>query len=178
MQAELATVIDGQGIADHYDKATSEVYHSTVFETDEEYKLWLQKVTLDKLQMSEEHSLADVGGGSGEFSAALRSHQQFKKLLLVEPSADMIFKETKDGKKLQRCPQVDQPIVKTAGDWGVDCDDEKLDRIMIKFAVHHIPNWEEVFKTFRTNKLAANGRVVILTRNKTDIDYPFFEAAK
>ena len=163
-------MLEGQEISDHYSKVI-DVYNSTPFETDEAYKQWVQQVTLDQLQMTAEHSLADVGGGSGEFSGALRRQMAFKKLLIVEPSAEML-------EAAHRNLQVDSAIIKTAEEWGADTTGDKLDRIMIKHAVHHVPKMHEAFSLLRANKLARDGRLLIVTREKFDHDFPFFDAAK
>lgn len=111
-----------------------------------------------------------MGGGSGDFSGELRQKHAFKKLLIVEPSAEMLDAAHNN-------PQVDEAVTMTAEEWGADTTGDKLDRIMVKFAVHHLPEMPNTFKLLRLNKLEKDGRLLIITRPQFDIDLPWFEAA-
>lgn len=158
-------------IDDHYSSVRA-FYYTTPMETDPLYQEWIEKTHIDQFEMKPEYSVADLGGGAGEFSVSLRKRVNFKRLVVVEPSAGML-------EPAHSNPMIDAAVQQGAREWAEDAEGEKFDRILVKFCIHHFKDTPTIMKLLRANKLVNGGQMLVCMREKTDINYPFFnDAAK
>ena len=88
----------------------------------------------------------------------------------VDPSASM----------LEACERKDVAFVQSDARAYVDgLEPKKLDRVLLKEVVHHFADDELASICAGLHKtLDQNGRVVVCTRPRDDVEYPFFEAAR
>ena len=152
----------------HY-KKISEKYHSAFFYSGE-YESWQINLILKHLDLSENHRLADIGGGTGRFASLIYEKGGLKyPVTCVDPSADM----------LQRACKLKgvHTICSDAVEFCLGKDDIIYDRILMKEVVHHLTE-KELKNTFSAlqNKISKNGYLVICTRPH-DVEYPFFQEA-
>jgi ubiquinone/menaquinone biosynthesis C-methylase UbiE len=115
--------------------------------------------------------VADVGGGTGNFTAALAEQLKLgdgEHILCVDPFEEML----KHAYVHQ--PQV-QPVLLGAVEFSQT--DQTLDCILLKEVIHHIPKveWGTLFSgCFK--QLHGGGKVVIVTRPQ-EVEYPLFPRA-
>lgn len=145
----------------HY-AAVAAHYSRALFYSEGPYRWW-QLGMLTSTIGEGRRKLADVGGGNGQFGrdlAALTGGD----VTLVEPSAAMVG---------------DAPAyIGGAHDWASTDDDDDYDVVLLKEVAHHLEDRVALYRKLRTRKMAKDGVLVIVTRPRHDIDYPFFDAAK
>lgn len=158
----------------HY-TAVRAVYDSAPFYAPGPYEQWLIARCLERIALQPAHALADIGGGSGVFSAKLKAAAGARWLSVVEPSAEMLLGAEANA-------LVDEVVTAGALEWAeaTSSDGRRSDRVLLKEVVHHIAADERarVFSLLRERRLAAEGQVTIVTRPQRDIDYPLFAAAR
>lgn len=110
-------------------------------------------------------TLADVGCGTGNFSAVLRDTAGIA-VTGVEPSAEMAKKGLEHGMEI---------TVADALDWAKD-DGPAFGAILLKEVRHHFTDPATVYQGL-TAKIQPAGRLISVTRPDDPIGYPFFEAA-
>jgi len=173
---------DGSGdettlISSHY-QSVRKTYEAALFYSPGPYNNWLCSVVLAALNLRPGHcTLADVGGGTGMFTAMLKSSIGAGTFVVVEPSESMISGAQK---------HVDHAICADAEAWALGNVDGgqcpvHFDRVLVKEVVHHLGDGnarERIFRALRTNRLLPGGTITIVTRPQRDIDYPFFAAAR
>lgn len=154
----------------HYERVAAE-YSKALFYSEGPLKLWQVGVLAKALGPVGCGRFADVGGGDGMFGMALAGALgDDVEVTLVEPSAAMVASNTREKPSLTL--NVD------GASWAASSDDGRYDRVLMKEVVHHLEDRPRLFRAIRENKLKEGGAIVIATRPKFDIDYPFFEAAK
>ncbi|MBT4002338.1 MAG: class I SAM-dependent methyltransferase, partial [Chloroflexi bacterium] len=89
---------------------------------------------VDVLELSNEVSLLDVGGGTGRVSSDLRKH--VSNLYLVDLSLTMLGEAKKKGI---------QDLSSTSSE-NLPFQSNSIDRIMVMDALHHFPNQEKVIE--------------------------------
>lgn len=154
----------------HYDDI-AEGYQDAFFYTDgSDYNTWYVEVVTEALALSSQDKLVDIGGGTGNFTAALAEHSGLRqKPLNVEPFEEMVKKSP---------PSLDT-LQLDAHAFATDAKaNHSYDRLLMKEVVHHIEA-DKLGETFTgiCSQLKPGGRVLIVTRPSKDIEYPFFKAA-
>ena len=170
-------------LASHYGGVRS-VYEAAPFYAPGPYEAWLTLACAQRMELASSHSLADLGGGSGAFATKLKQAASARWLSIVEPSASMLA-------GAEASSDVDSAICADALGWASSTEDgdgsvasrgmpARYDRILLKEVVHHFADSDRplVFRRLRENRLAADGRVLIVTRPQHDIAYPLWEAAR
>ena len=159
--------------APHYAEATASSYEEAFFYREGPYQDWLLSCVLERLSLSPDHAFADVGGGTGSFTAALAAAAGLRRpSLCVDNSADMLrLASTRPGvaplclAALSFAPRPASP-------------GELLDRVLLKEVVHHLPvsDAPELYRGLAA-QLAPGGLLLTVTRPQT-VDYPLFSAAR
>lgn len=121
--------------------------------------------------------LADVGGGSGHVAMSLSqlAHSPTgggsEFITVVEPSESL--RTLAQAKSIRTSPL-------DAVTWACSSDEvEVFDRILMKEMIHHVPSQETntMWSSILQSRLSRGGRVCVITRPQTGIDYPFFARA-
>ena len=166
------TLITKRGMAatkTHYDRVAAS-YHDAYFYSDA-YEMWQRDEVLRRLQLQPHHRVADIGGGTGRFVGLLKDAAGLATTpICVDPSASM----------LEACDRKDVAFVQSDARAYVDgLEPKQLDRVLLKEVVHHFADDELASICAGLHKtLDQNGRVVVCTRPRDDVEYPFFEAAR
>ncbi|KAJ8603857.1 hypothetical protein CTAYLR_000315 [Chrysophaeum taylorii] len=153
----------------HY-AAVATRYSSAMFYAEGPFKQWQVGCLIRALELARGHRLADVGGGSGVFAAAMARAVGGVSVTLVEPSAAMIESGGKEA-------SISRKVCADGAAWAATAED-RHDRILLKEVVHHMSDRSACFRAMRTRKLTADGVLVVATRPRSAIDYPFFDAAR
>jgi trans-aconitate methyltransferase len=145
-------------------------YESAFFYESGPYQDWLLREILAELQLQPSSRLADVGGGTGNFTAALAAAAQLSlPALCVDNAPDMLAVASTRSGLSTVCADA---LTFSARD-GVT-----YDRCLLKEVVHHIPS--DDFAKLYTGiacQLAPGGLVLTVTRPQ-EVDYPLFAAAR
>ena len=153
----------------HYDRVAAS-YHDAYFYSDA-YEMWQRDEVLQRLELQPHHRVADIGGGTGRFVGLLKDAAGLATTpICVDPSASM----------LEACERKDVAFVQSdARAYVDDLPPKALDRVLLKEVVHHFGDDELASICAGLHKtLEQNGRVVVCTRPRDDVEYPFFEAAR
>mmetsp|Transcript_7802 Transcript_7802/g.23020 ORF Transcript_7802/g.23020 Transcript_7802/m.23020 type:complete len:286 (+) Transcript_7802:3-860(+) len=179
---------------DNHYQAVAKVYSLAVFyDPTGPFVKWQKARLAEIMQLKPGDSLADVGGGTGQFALNVATAAGLKPtdVMVVEPSAAMLFGEGEDEEAGgDNCddakPGEPARIHLGAQEWcnlavgaaeagpaaGFGC-------VLLKEMVHHLDvPLPGLFRAMRERRLAEGGRVVIVTRPQTDTDYPFFDGAQ
>ena len=182
-----------------YDPAT---YGAALFYEDGEYKDWMLNMCAKSLSASASSKLetattttastallrlADLGAGTGDFSALLgeRLGTDKKHITCVEPQAE--FCEEIRSRDLSAVQQTASAFCQAATG-APDDDAYKFDVVLLKEAIHLVPATErlDVFRAIRgmltgsggcSGRPESSSRLLIVTRpSRTEL--PFFDAAR
>ena len=179
-----------------YDPAT---YGAALFYEDGEYKEWMLNMCTKCLSASASSDpetavtastallrLADLGAGTGDFSALLggRLGTDKEHITCVEPQAE--FYEEIRSRDLSAVQQTASAFCQAAAA-APDADAYKFDMVLLKEAIHLVPAAErlDVFRAIRGMLTGSGGssghpessRLLIVTRPATT-ELPFFDAAR
>mmetsp|Transcript_15831 Transcript_15831/g.26477 ORF Transcript_15831/g.26477 Transcript_15831/m.26477 type:complete len:283 (-) Transcript_15831:889-1737(-) len=162
----------------HYnDENVATQYESAFFYDNVEYRNWLLSHLVPIIASSgseqdiRSRRVADVGGGTGNFTAALARDLMLKdgeSVLCVDPFEEML------NLAYEHKPIV-EPLLLGAVEFSQIPQD--LDFILLKEVIHHIPTaqWGVLFGGF-FKQLSPGGAVVIITRPQ-EVEYPLFPRA-
>jgi len=153
----------------HYDRVAAS-YHDAYFYSDA-YERWQRDEVLARLQLQPHHRIADIGGGTGRFVGLLKDAAHLTEApVCVDPSGAML--EAHDRK--------DVAFVKADARAYVEgVPPNSLDRVLLKEVVHHFDQEELVAVCRGLHKaLDGRGRVLVCTRPRDEVEYPFFAAAR
>lgn len=170
---------------DHY-RAVANVYSLSVFyDSTGPFVSWLRTKLSSALKLTACGSLADVGGGTGQFACEIATDagMSLSNVVVVEPSAAMLHSGTDSEEPAIECHQ---KINLGAREWSeLPQGDARagpvggFSHLMLKEVVHHFEEpRSEVFKLMHDRRLKSGAKLVIMTRPQSDIDYPFFPAAR
>jgi 2-polyprenyl-3-methyl-5-hydroxy-6-metoxy-1,4-benzoquinol methylase len=157
---------------DHY-QAVAQVYDMQVFyDVKGPMVQWQAQHVVDKLALGSGVLLADVGAGTGQFTAEIARRGIIA--VLVEPSKEMLAMAAKQ-------QDVDMRLLQaTAQEFasGERAPGERFDRLLMKEMLHHVPPDERrsMLEGLK-DRLAPGGRLLALTRPHKPA-YPLFEAAR
>ena len=168
------TLITKRGMAatkTHYDRVAAS-YHDAYFYSDA-YEMWQRDEVLRRLQLQPHHRVADIGGGTGRFVGLLKDAAGLATTpTCVDPSGAMLARATKATSDLRY-------VQSDARSYVDGLPPKALDRVLLKEVVHHFADDELASICAGLHKsLDRNGRVVVCTRPRDDVEYPFFEAAR
>ncbi len=155
---------------EHYEAIASNYERAWFYEEKTPYQHWLVETLLPRLQATPTTRVVDLGGGTGNFSAALhRACDLQQRILCVDPSAGLLA-------QAQTHPEV-EPVLADGLAFAGRAD-QAYDRLLLKEVVHHFPQAElgTLFAGAHC-QLRAGGRLVIMTRPQDSSHYPFFQGA-
>ena len=176
----------------HYSTMDKKVYTNACLYAEGPFKQWQIDSALAVLGLDSRGSLADLGGGNGAFSASMARQAKCLpgSVALVDPSVEMLA-----GARV--LPKGDMEMIGscTAQDiatWASGYDAlrgigdvapiiPRFDFALAKECVHHMGNSaarQAAWTDLRRLRLTGEGKLLIMTRPRNDIDYPFFEAAQ
>eukprot|EP00041_Stephanoeca_diplocostata_P032490 m.1041522 g.1041522 ORF g.1041522 m.1041522 type:complete len:275 (-) comp24159_c0_seq18:3001-3825(-) len=159
----------------HYEKVAEEYGSAFFYDTSGPFVQWMLENCGSALGLDCDHKVADVGGGDGIFSCALmhKCGNDTKNLTVVDPSQSMLDKGHATSTHSRVCTSADE--------WCSGAEDSKelFDRILLKEVIHHVPRPRQpLFERLLSSRLAEGGKLLVVTRPQTDIDYPLFSKAK
>ena len=151
----------------HYDELASEF--ESKWDFGPEYRPWVVRRVVDTLQLTSTSSLLDVGGGTGNFTAAIAALAQapLQQCTVLEPSAGMAGVAAKRGLPT---------VVKGAFEYAVGVEKESLPftQSLFKEVVHHL----DLAATFQALFDAApSGHTALVITRPQKVDFPFFQLA-
>lgn len=151
-------------MSSHFD-SIAEIY-DTLWHFSERYRRTMLDNIVERLQLTGEDILADIGGGTGAYTQLLKNAVGLQKAYCIEPSRKMYLEACKlDG--------IEAIEADAEGFAGLNLP---ITRVLLKEVVHHIQAREALWRHVRTI-LPERGRILIVTRpQRTPL--PLFEAAK
>lgn len=148
----------------HFD-SIADVFNRIWYFSDE-YKNFVIHHILNDLSLSDQDTLADIGGGTGSFTSRLSTEANLLKSYCIEPSPAMCEEAAKLTNVTALCSDAHTFLA----------SDTPFTKMLFKEVIHHIKDrdlfWKAVYKS-----LPHNGKVLIITRPQK-IAFPFFAAAK
>eukprot|EP00932_Pfiesteria_piscicida_P005305 SRR837773.15213.p1 GENE.SRR837773.15213~~SRR837773.15213.p1 ORF type:complete len:139 (+),score=51.87 SRR837773.15213:16-432(+) len=123
--------------ADHYSAVTSVYETAWCYQNNGDFQTWL----LSKVEAAMPcgcRSLADVGCGTANFSAALQQRTGIH-VVGVEPSQEMAAKAADYGIAVHTLDALE---------WASNEDGERFDVVMLKEVRHHIDNPQKLYEKF------------------------------
>lgn len=154
----------------HYE-AVSAAYEEAFFYASGPYQDWLLSTVLEHLRLEESPALrlADVGGGTGNFTAELCAAAQLvEPALCVDNSPEML-------ELAAARPRLAPLCLDAVAFARREPEAPLLDRVLLKEVVHHIPEADvPALYAGLAAQLAAKGVVLTVTRPQ-EVDYPLFE---
>ncbi len=146
-----------KGLADDYDRF---LYYS------EDFVRALTAKMIQMLRLNESDKFVDLGCGTGMYSLAILEQLTFKHDILdVDPYPEMLAKIPSNA-----------PIKRLAtAALAFSKRPESYDKILIKEAIHHIPEREELFQNLY-QRLNAGG-ILLLVHVPPKVQYPLFSKA-
>lgn len=151
-------------MSNHFDSIADDFNRIWTFSP--EYKDFVHQHILEKLELGKDDVLADIGGGTGTFTARLAEDSGARHVYCIEPSRPMCDIASQ------------QPGIK-----AICCDahavltlDLGITKVLFKEVIHHITDRKRFFKALY-EILPYGGKVLIITRPQ-EILFPFFDKAK
>lgn len=154
---------------DHYATVGVRYEEGAFYDPSSSYNRWLIPLVAEALGLGAESRLADLGGGTGGFTAALAEAAGLTQPpVVVEPSP---LREQAAERGLGVLEQ-------DAAGFAASAEDAAWDALLLKEVVHHLSLGEfpELCQGFARG-LSSGGRLLIVTRPVVP-DYPLFAAAR
>lgn len=157
---------------DHYEAIADSYEDAYFYQSATDYHRWLVEQCLDVLDLGPEDRLADIGCGTGHFTAALaRAAGLTIPALAIDSSPSLL--EAAAARSELRVLQADA----LAFAHSESRPSAPIDAVLLKEVIHHLPREQLPDLAFGLyQRLSFGGRILIVTRPKT-VDYPFFAAA-
>mgnify|MGYP003655807984 CR=1 FL=1 len=154
---------------DHYAAVGVRYEEGSFYDPASAYNRWLVPRVAEALGLTPSARFADLGGGTGGFTAALAEAAGLElPPCVVEPSP---LREQAEARGLRISAQDAASFAKTS-------QPDAWDAVLLKEVVHHLPLGEfPELSAGLERSLAPGGRVVIVTRPVVP-DYPLFGAAR
>ena len=156
--------INKKNSIDHFSKISNKYEELWMFS--KEYEQQMLSNILSRLSFSIDDKFVDIGGGNGKYTLNVaRKAHLCNEPICVEPSnlADIAKENT-------------NLFVYKEDAISFAKRDKKYDKVLIKEAIHHIPNRTEFFKELK-KRLPLNGKLLIVTRPQHP-PLPFFKKQK
>lgn len=150
--------------SNHFDSIAE--HFNRIWYFSDEYKDFVIGHIVRDLSLSEEDTLADIGGGTGTFTSRLANEAHLQKAYCIEPSPAMCDEAEKLPNITAICADAHAFLA------------EKIPftKMLLKEVIHHIDKreifWKNVYES-----LPHEGKLLIITRPQ-HIAFPFFKAAK
>lgn len=155
--------------SDHYERLAD--HYDDNWAYDDRFIGWMSNQILDRLRLGPDDRVVDLGCGTGLFSAALARHAG--RVACVDPSAGML-------RNLKLPPGADFVPVRASAEeiasGSVKLPFDTVDAILVKEAIHHIPERERVIGQL-AESLASGGGCLLVVMLPTTIQYPLFRRA-
>lgn len=150
--------------SNHFDSIAKAFNRIWYFSDD--YKDFMIKHIKYDLSLSNEDTLADIGGGTGTFTSRLANENHLKNAYCVEPSEAMHQEASQLTNITAMCVDAHTFLSKKIF----------FNKILLKEVVHHIDERERFWKNLYAT-LPNEGKLLIITRPQ-NIAFPLFKAAK
>lgn len=129
------------------------------------YKQGVQEKIVSLLDLREEETLGDIGGGTGSFTHALLQKANLSKAYCIEPSTSMCAQAEAYEGVVPLCCDAHDPVVVSLG----------ITRYLFKEVIHHIDRRQELWKNIKKESPLST-KILIITRPQY-IAFPLFQAA-
>lgn len=150
--------------SNHFDSIAE--HFNRIWYFSDSYKNFVIAHILEDLNFSHGDVLADIGGGTGSFTARLQQEGGLQSAYCIEPSAPMCDEAAK-------FPE----ITAICADAHVFLElNIPFSKMLLKEVIHHITDRENFWHN-TYNALPIGGKLLIITRPQ-HIAFPFFDAAK
>lgn len=186
----------------HYDKVAEKYHQSFFYDKNTPFEAWQLRVVREALDLHESSRLLDLGGGTGRFSSLLRSSVSTNEdtefqVTCVDPSKRMLdvaraikgVVAVENGAFFLLSSLLRSDSQHHHTDALTYCREfalldartnEKHTHVLLKEILHHLETpfqVAELFGYLKNGVVEPGGRVVVVTRPKKEVDYPFFQKA-
>ena len=163
----------------HYDDVAAGYEEAFFYQDGSDYNAWYLTRVQEALQLKPESRFADIGVGTGNFTAALAKEIGLEdRPLNVEPFAEMLK---------QSPPSLDRLQMDAVAFSQEEVTGQAFyfDRILLKEVIHHVeteklqPTFEGLRRRLSGSSSGSSSRLVIVTRpsKESEIEYPLFQKA-
>ncbi|MCA1702195.1 MAG: class I SAM-dependent methyltransferase [Actinobacteria bacterium] len=150
----------------HYDRLAPDYDQNWTYSP--EFLEWMTACIVDRLRLSSDDRVLDVGCGTGLYARCLVERTGY--VVCVDPSARML-EQVPDDPRLEAMQASAEDLASGRAVLPVD----RFEAILVKEAIHHVADPADVIEGL-AGLLAPGGRFLIVML-PTSIDYPLFPAA-
>lgn len=150
--------------SNHFDSIAE--HFNRIWYFSDDYKDFVISHILNDLLFTPNDILADIGGGTGSFTARLQHEGAFERAYCIEPSAPMCDEASKFSNITAICTDAHGFL-----EYNIP-----FSKMLLKEVIHHIGE-RETFWRSTYDALPVDGKLLIITRPQ-QIEFPFFDAAK
>ena len=168
----------------HYEQAREAYESAPFYDRAEPNQALLVERIGSELALGPHDRLADIGGGNGSFANALLEHIGSETpATIVDPSVEFM-------RGAEREPHVGCTVNSELLDWAkavaphagrASDSTSRFDRLLLKEVVHHLGGSaarQACFEALRQNRLADDGRLLLVTRHHEQPEIPLFASAR
>jgi ubiquinone/menaquinone biosynthesis C-methylase UbiE len=157
----------------HYGDVAQHYNQAWFYEDGTDYQRWLVQSLMERLQTTPSGRVVDLGGGTGNFSAALHKECKLEqRILCVDPSGPLLAQCQK------HVASVEPLLADGLGFVAKQDQEQAYDRMLLKEVIHHFPPADlGILFAGAFRQIRPGGRVTIMTRPHDSSHYPFFPAA-
>lgn len=152
---------------EHYERLAASYDENWAFTP--EFLDFITAGIVEGLDLQPSDKTADLGGGTGLYSTRIASWAGLQNPIhCIDRSEAM----------LSQVPAVSNVTTEVAWaeSWAGDVDGERYDAIVMKEAIHHVDNPTSIIDGIVANRLAPQGRLLLVLL-PTTVEYPLFDAA-
>lgn len=150
--------------SNHFDSIAE--HFNRIWYFSDDYKDFVISHILNDLKFTPDDILADIGGGTGSFTARLHNEGAFGRAYCIEPSAPMCDEASKFSNITTVCTDAH----------GFLKQNIPFTKMLLKEVIHHITD-RETFWLNAYNSLPYGGKLLVITRPQ-QISFPLFDAAR
>lgn len=166
----------------HYEGHSSNSYENAFFYEPGVYQEYLRDKVRESLHLTSEsnHTLIDIGGGTGNFTRTIIEGTQVT-AIVVDPFLDSSEESTSNAQSVQFVKATAEDYKNPPGrnSWRTD-----YNQVLLKEVIHHIaptdrvPVLRGIREGFSNSELELEPAILIITRPQRDIDYPLWKEAR